>query len=740
MTRQDILYFDFETYCNARVNHMQVYAAGFKMNHEEAVTIYYGNSALSSFMGRLLDMKQDVTCLSWNGSGFDHMLIISELVNYGFNMRSDSMVKKGKRLITFSFQNRQGALITFRDLCLLIPDSLAGACKSFNVPPEITKGDFDHARITGLKAALSCQLEVEDYLRCDVLCLEYIARAFGAIIHTHHGIDAANYLTLPHLASTAWQLSIQLDLSHLTLPTGDDFVRFKRVIRGGRCQPQLSIWEYPAMSPGHLPDWNTAATQCLTLLDANSLYPTVMAQYKGALFPSGAYAIVTDLPACAALLHRFLEVNPTEADEDVLEYGMFHVSIQCPRDLITPYLPSRSTQGVVCYDLLDKHDEVYFGFELYHAYQLGYRVTRIHAAWIWASRQNLKPCFQQFILQNMKLREPGNPPALNLTGKLMNNATFGKTIMRPIETKTEFISAGNVRRLAQLRKRQVPVTAVTASMSGMVRGYMANVPVKELKVKQPFYLGAQILARSKELMSDVLIAIDGYRDPATAFLYTDTDSLLLTAEAIRRLALVDGGRYLGNGLGQFKNDLGEGRIIAFIALAPKTYCLVYVLPNDNRLWCKTRMKGIPHRNASFVIQDIYHEQQVHDEALAAKVQQMEEILTNIRPYDAVDIRFRAYVTEWVDESKPKLVTPYIEYITYKALLEKRVKSVSVYFGALKLHYTSSAQGLSIAPIYYHRSLLAEDWWAKGKRHVIEGQEITLPPGHEDLEIEQDFDD
>jgi hypothetical protein len=107
---------------------------------------------------------------------------------------------------------------------------------------------------------------------------------------------------------------------------------------------------------------------------------------------------------------------------------------------------------------------------------------------------------------------------------------------------------------------------------------------KEKSRDVPLHLGSFILAHSKRIMNNFILAIDGFKNPNVY--YCDTDSLYISKKFFD--VLNDKG-LVGNDLCKGKNDYGEGGIIFGLYLAPKIKYNIVL--NDGILSEKSTFKG-----------------------------------------------------------------------------------------------------------------------------------------------------
>lgn len=595
---------------------------------------------------------------------------------------------------------------------LFIPSSLAAACKSFGVPDAIAKSDFDHSKVFSLESALHFKNEVIPYLRNDVLSLKYIVVGFRKVIKDLFKLDLNNFITLSHLASMAWA-SETPQAGSIILPNRAEYTEWSQAVRGGRVTPQQK--KFISSQAATLP--YDQLTDFLSMLDCNSLYPFVMRNNR---YPTGSYAIISranDLTTRHLLFSEPLSFS--------WQNNLFQVDVTCPNDLITAFLPSRDEQGGAVYDLLPKVKQMYYGMELQHAVcDLGYNVTKVHQEWRWLHANRQLPLFADYCdkLYAVRQQHPSGTP-LNEVSKLLMNGLYGKMLQKPITRHTSILSAWDGS--ADLWEGSAADKLVIRYQGADV-AFLVTRDDPTYRVKQPFVIGGAILAQSRVHMSKVLLQCEGYHRELCAMLYTDTDSLILPPAAMVNFPP----SLLGNALGQFKNDLkGEGKILRFISLAPKTYCLVY-MTNDNKLWLKVRCKGIPHRGEPIPVTPLQLSAP-HRPELAAQVVPLERWLTKAdveRP--AVDPRLRIYVI--TNKEGERAVTDHIPYTAFEDQLEGRLEKIEVYFGSFKVNYSSSTfadSGLSINPMYNKRELDASEWWSKNKRLVREGSIMTFPVGY-----------
>lgn len=723
---------DIETFQDhSRGSTHQPYAVAYSpLDHSVEPTIFYGLDSVDKFVSLILSYDSDevLYIYFWNGGRFDLIPIIASLQEKGVTIGEKNVIKQGNCIMSLSFLNDCGREVNFRDAYLVATSSLDVACKSFGVPDDLAKGNFDHSLVYDAASAFHHRREVSLYLRNDVTALRTIVSRMGATVKELYHLDLVHYITASHLAVNAWKMLCAEETSGLVVPSIAEYEEWKGMVRGGRVQPQVPEWI-------SLQDLSTPYDQledyCI-MLDCNSLYPTAMSRY---LYMKGHYRIYD----YEALLYRHRDFYIPGADPanplhwpSCLYYSIFCVDVTCPKDILTPFLPSRDASGAIVYTLDDKVGEIYFGFELLHAIRfLGYQVLRVAREWRWSSpASKAVPIFKRMVDTNYSIRkEYPSGTAQNTMAKILMNGTYGKTVQRPRNRQTAFIPVeeGEELDLRMKKDKEVVVSEVVSDLG--LTGWLVTSEKGESKLGHPTYLGASILAHSRVIMSEALLSTGGYRNPLFAFHYTDTDSLVFHRRAVERLPP----ELLGNELGQFKNDLPmEARILRAIYLAPKTYILIFKR-SDNEVYAKVRCKGIPHVGSPIHIPSPYNLDAPHNRELEEMVQKIDENrATNThRPHTmAIDPRFRAYVT--TDMNGNRTVCDHLSYHTFSLALRNEVQSIKCYSATFRIVYASSmGVGMSILPQHLVRTLSSLDsigWWQKGKRTYVESLNFSVPPG------------
>lgn len=212
----------------------------------------------------------------------------------------------------------------------------------------------------------------------------------------------------------------------------------------------------------------------------------------------------------------------------------------------------------------------------------------------------LKPAITHLFNSRLKAKKAGNP--IQSVYKLLMNSSYGKTLLKPIETEIKFV-----------RKKDI--------MDFMGKNYNWVIEAEELpcgrtvKVKlhkpinEHFNLvqaGVEVLSMSKRIMNEVMCLAE---DLNINMYYTDTDSIHIDNSKIGLLAeefeKINGRKLIGKSMGQFHTDFDsdilKGEITAqrSIFLGKKCYIDELVGSESGDIVdYHIRLKGVP--NASIL--------------------------------------------------------------------------------------------------------------------------------------------
>ena len=264
------------------------------------------------------------------------------------------------------------------DLCLFTKCSLANACRSYKIPEELWKTSFNHKKVHNIEDAIEHEEEATKYCEQDVKALEGVYKAFATKMWDLFKINVINCITLSQYAYEYWRTTLTDE--KIVLPEMKDYDFIRRGLFGGRCGPQYSHFvsdEYASLMREYnthgniLPEHINNLNDALRMFDVVSLYPS---QMKLGTYPLGTYAYLT--PDDCNRLKDILN----NASHTCTWIGFAEVDVQCPDDLISPFLMARTQNGSVEQSLTNKTCQVYPSTELIEAMRLGYKITAIHKA------------------------------------------------------------------------------------------------------------------------------------------------------------------------------------------------------------------------------------------------------------------------------------------------------------------------------------------------------------------------
>ena len=197
-----------------------------------------------------------------------------------------------------------------------------------------------------------------------------------------------------------------------------------------------------------------------------------------------------------------------------------------------------------------------------------------------------------FDLRN-KYKKEGNP--LQVIIKLLLNSIYGKTILKPIDTKLKFITKDELERYIYNRYGYIQEI--------IQYGGGNKIMVKEYKEYSKHFslvpFGVNILSMSKRIMCEVMANMERL---GLDIFYTDTDSFFTYKENLdiidREYKNIYGRNLIGTSLGQFHPDLesinGDNKVIGTYGIFIMKKCYIVQLINSSGdIAFHVRMKGIP---------------------------------------------------------------------------------------------------------------------------------------------------
>lgn len=714
--KHNVHFADFECFCpiGDTTRNFTVYAAAIVSINadmpfdkiEEPFRTYrcfYGKKALEQFMHYIKKLKGVI--YFWNGASFDAFFMIRYMLKNQWKMYSDKMVINNNRIITFNISKE----LVIRDLMLYIaPVSLKNACAGFGVSDEYSKGDFDHSKINSWKDVSTYKVDVQKYLRNDVLSMLFIYKDYAIEIYKVFGANVTSAMTLSHLSYMIWSdmLNKQTPWIRMYKLSMDEYQKIIPGYYGGRVILQQQVWqsidydevmqEADKNNGWVSTDTFNRVNSYLCKLDVVSLYPSVM---ENNFFPVGKW--------------EFLEISDDQQSRWFFILNSLHneishrryivcVDVTCPKDIYVPFLMSRDEKGKLEQNLHDKVKQIYYAPELVHALRLGYKLTRVH--WVMDFESSAQ-VFKSYIAKFWQMKSVAKKgTAKYQTAKGTGNALSGKF------GQIEHMISSKIASMDEFNEFLETISGYELIREGDdIIGVLYNERNDKDFTSYPSYLSLCILAYSRIAMSKTMFQIDGYRNSDTTPLYGDTDSLIVPNSTLANIP------NLGKNLGNIDDELDGGKIIKFVGLAPKTYNTLYlsskIVNGRHELLSSTRCKGIPHSSESV---NLY-------KPITDKSIKLNEVLSFIEEPDEGELLPIAMcglndVLYSIEESGKVRYISHIGHVELMAILNKDAM-IKVYYRTIRKtlkqngHKTSVSvsTGLSVRQVY------ATDWWGKNDR-------------------------
>lgn len=665
---------DFEAFPDkTNRNAFQIYASGLltpkELNNDKTI-IFTGKKTMDLFMNYLLENAKG-TLWFFNGSRFDAIFMIKWCVMNDIPMLN-SLMQKGA-IVSFEIKTKKGSL-AIKDLARFLPCSLDANCKSFGVSANKSKTDFDHSKIKNWDDVEKFKVEYSEYLRLDVVSLREVYQKFANQIFTDYQVHVCKFLTMSHLSYAVLTTKLKSGLLFKTPHCYIDIMR--ETYRGGRIICGRKRWKSVNFDEVMKQSKSSETKQItrklydeiedyLCYLDVNSLYPSVMVNRN---FPCGLFKSFTpDMLEMSRMIHIFRTRNK-EMKQTVMK-RIFKVDIECPNDIMIPFLMSREPilksngernekkkvwEGTSTQNLNPKKEAWYTGPELWEAYKLGYSIVKIYE---WLEWDKHEPIFHDFIIKanEQKTNSPKDSPAYQTAKNSMNGVTgkFGQKGIEKIKTHMTKEEVQSLRKSQTVKNVVCGMEAVISDKNEVI-SYIVEMK-KEENMDAPFaiHLSSFILAESKVFMSKLIRKMRIQKDEYLTPIYSDTDSYILHKKAADRLPE----KFVGKNLGQLKHEI-DGKIIGCVVIAPKTYQIIYV-GNDLKIYCMMRCKGIPHISESFLYYDNVEMITEGSEKTLSKKEVIEKMLhiysrKNGDPCDNVIMKEYYYMEVPFEKSKVKV--------------------------------------------------------------------------------------
>jgi hypothetical protein len=720
------------------------------------------------------DRKNPYYLFFFYGSGFDVMFILNTL-STEMRLNPDSLLLHNGKPLSVSYL--EGALV-IRDLQLFTLGSLKKCCEMYKIDKRLTKGKFDHDKIVVESDIELHWEEIAVYLRKDLTSLNMVLiNKLNEVFDTLK-LDMCKRVTASHLAFDYWcsTLTEQMRACVVLPATYDEYIEILKSYYGGRVMPCVEAWcssQWELAKVGKLT--YDQLKDFLTLLDVVSLYPSSMmfseAVSKAFMLNERnmpkyfcgkpeIYEPEGNDPLCVTLLtyppretrmHSKVKVPAILYNRRWCESNKFDnetqgcivcVDVEPNPNITVPILPHKTAKGGTAWDLRPHKNQYYVIDEILDALYYGYKVTKVHRVMMYPHREAL---FDISVakLSGMKIaraaideNDPGIPGI-----KLALNGAYGKMAQKIVEHVMKILYAEeidgalsnnllmNIEMLCKTGKLTTIDEDGNEEVSYAVQSCLATFKSADCMPTKPTYIGAQVTAYSRIHMNFCMYELDILFNTTNIegqLFYTDTDSILVHMRNIARMIAEGKGGMFGKALGQLSDDLKGGRVLRHVALAPKTYAELFMMPN-NKLYCKIRCKGIPHTDQPIevgvdnlpIVEGNPHWPEWMSRGANRHILQ-----------EKLQLGQSAYCVEYKDGSPNDYMTK-LNFDVFDGVSSGRVSNVTVYFTTMKRRlfgHNTNNEISGIQHVSMHRSLGTNSWWNGTAEGSVEPKNRERLPG------------
>lgn len=636
---KDVWCSDFEAFPRKSDSRFEVYCAVLlPPDKTEPEDVLYwvgldeeGIDPLTHYMNYVIE-KVKGTLWFYNGVNFDNILLFEWLFVNQIEMKNIIMTKS--KIISLSFLGKKG-WIQLRDLNRFLDFSLDKNCRELNIPEKYRKKDSGDLflKINSFDDVFGNEEAIIEYARNDATALQQLIKLYGENTFKDWKIDFTKFPTGSALSYAIFSTTVEnAERKLLKIPTLEEGI-FRELYRGGRLICNTKYWFCPnyhsiisayqqGVEPNvieemieNLKDWGVH-------LDVNSLYPSAMIKQK---YPCGNYQIrdldeeeskrkINPLEQLAQTPKGHAKYNAYKKLKDYWQCIAVLVDIECPKDLLVPFLMSRDPAGrkgdwddlenihlrqdlgKCQQNLLTKEKTWYTGVEIFEAYRIGgYKIKRIYKIIEWEFQEVL---FKKFIEVNYNYKKNAKTEAEKVGPKNNMNRLSGKLGQKMKKVNTTVLNLRNYspndKKWNQFEETPEKIRIPLNADRGESLAFLDYLNQEDYS-PFPVQLSAFILAKSKQIMSKIMRELNGYRIENRAPFYGDTDSIIIPYSTFKDLPA----KWIGKELKQLKDELEGMKVLALLTIAPKTYMEVFYNPKTQKIECKMKSKGIPHEKEAY---------------------------------------------------------------------------------------------------------------------------------------------
>ena len=579
-TIKSVIHYDIETYrkdiTQEEDSHQthEPYIVGYDLNDGQGYRTFEGDDCMDRFVDTLIeytdknkDKKYYVN--AYNGANFDHYFIWKVLKSK--DLKPDKFAISNGSLVMLEYKNFKCI-----DLCKHLQGTLSQNLKSFGC--SIAKGEFDHdlaCRWEDMNETMRKQ--IREYLCADVMGLKELYEKVNETIFDKYKLNLSSYISTSSLTYTLWKQNINKKY-FIQLPSLEQEEGFRQAVRGGRTylsKKRFISNEYADVMSGKkkFDDINDYVVDT----DVVSLYPTAMAKYE---YPIGE-------------CKKYDASKPNEKGVMGVYKIRYITNKNCQHSI-----GGRRENGALKWDLKDETDGAWYtSVDIEDMVSNGYSIEYLEG-WYWNAKSYI---FKDYIEELFKKKEESKKGSVEYSlAKLFMNALYGKTIQRPIYSKSEVIKSNA--HYWKFRNENYIKEIHEVGKDIIVIGEPRFDDKMETCISKPTHLGAFILAYSRRIMVNYMKeanpyfnSIDEQKRVENDFYYTDTDSLQMNIKNAKLMT-----NFGGKKLGCIDDDLGGAKIIRGLWIAPKLYMLEYI-NSKNEIHHHFRGKGLTPENLTVAV-------------------------------------------------------------------------------------------------------------------------------------------
>lgn len=551
------------------------YIVGYDLNDGNGYKTIEGDNCMNKFVCVLIDyttsksQKVKYFVNAYNGANFDHYFIWKEFKT--MNIKPDKFAISNGSLVMFEYKNFKCI-----DLCKHLQGSLSQNLKSFNC--SIAKGEFNHdlaKRWEDMSPIMKEEIKI--YLQADVNGLKELYEKVNETIFDKYKLNLSSYISTSSLTYTLWKQNINRK-HFIQLPNISQEEGFRQSVRGGRTylsKKRFISNEYNDVISGikKFEDINDYVVDC----DVVSLYPTAMAKYE---YPTGeCFKYDVSKPKVKGVM------------------GIYKIKYETNKNC-QHSIGGRRECGALKWDLQNENDGAWHtSVDIEDMISNGYKVEYLEG-WYWTQKEFI---FQNYVEDLFKKKEQSAKGSVEYSlAKLFMNALYGKTIQRPIYSKSEIIKSNS--HYWKFRNENHIKEIHELGKDIIIIGEPRNDDKMEKCISKPTHLGAFILAYSRRIMVNYMKEANPFFNSQDIsnrinndFYYTDTDSLQMHIKNAKLMT-----NFGGKKLGCIDDDLGGAKIIRGLWIAPKLYMLEYI-NNKNEIHHHFRGKGLTNNSLTVAV-------------------------------------------------------------------------------------------------------------------------------------------